>query len=163
MAQLDLPYFRQDTIYSCGPAVAQMVLRHFGVVYSEAELITVLGTNPQIGTKHDALIELLTGAGLHCYANNDSSLDEVDSYLEQRAPVIVHYLEPSNDEGHFAVVTAVLERLVMLHDPWNGEGFSLPHDEFEARWRSEDARHVRWMAACSDEPFALGRTYRPRV
>lgn len=161
MAPLDIPYFRQDTVYSCGAAVAQMLLRHYGIVRSERVLMEELGTNSEVGTLHSALIEVLTDAGLFCYVNNGSSLTEVARYLADGMPVCVHYIEPSTDDEHYAVVTEVTEHNVILNDPWNGERFRISATEFETRWRSHDREFLCWMAACSLEPFRIGRAYNP--
>lgn len=163
MSALAIPYFKQDTVYSCGAAAAQMILRYFGVVYSERVLMERLKTEPKEGTHHQEIIDLFTDEDLYCYVNNNSSLAEVAFYLDQCTPVLIHYIEPSDSEGHYAVLTAVENGIVTLNDPWNGEGFALAEEDFSRRWRSEDGEFICWMTAVSDTQFHLGRSYNPSM
>jgi predicted double-glycine peptidase len=162
MHRLDVPYFKQDTAYSCGAASAQMVLAYFGIRTAEERLMHTLHTNHSYGTHHQPLIKLFTDHGLYCYTNNESELEELATHIEAGCPSIVHYLEPEADEGHYAVVTGVSESAVILHDPWHGPHFHLPRADFLSRWHDEREDFPRWYCAVSSEVFNTGRQYRPQ-
>src|SRR3989344_4539551 len=132
-----LPYFKQDTNYSCAPTVMEMVFRFYGKVFGEKDLIQMLKTKKDTGTHHNAMIDLARTEGFYVYVNNESSLDEVASLVKKNVPVIVHFIEPDNDEGHYAVIIDVKKDHIILDDPWNGEKFKMVIDDFEERWHSE--------------------------
>lgn len=131
---LAIPYFKQDTTYSCGAVSVQMLLRYFGITISERTLMELLGTDTEYGTHHQPIIECLTNHGLYCYVDTDSTLEEVSRHLDSSLPVLVHYIEPSADEHHYSVVVGSTSTHVLLHDPWNGPAFTLPHTDFLERW-----------------------------
>jgi len=159
---LDVPYFKQDTDYSCGPASLEMILGYFGIRRSERDLMHELHSNSEVGSRHQRIINALTGYGLHVYVNNESSIEEVAFYLEQELPVLVHYIEPTTDEGHYSVVVGMPEADIVLNDPYNGERFRMTQNAFEKRWKDEDGEFVRWMLAASDESLSLGKQFHPK-
>ena len=69
--------------------------------------------------------------------------------MREGIPVIVNFVEPSEEVGHFGVAIGEERGRVILHDPWNGEGFSLPLEEFERRWLGYKTRDPRrgWFLA----------------
>ena len=73
--------------------------------------------------------------------------------------------EPDGEEGHYAVVTAVTKRHVVLNDPWNGLGFRLTRGAFVRRWKHRLAgrNFIFWMMTISPELISVGRIYVPRV
>lgn len=160
---VNLPYFKQDTDYSCGPAVMQMVFRFYGKVFSEDKLIKKLKTNKDLGTAHQAMIELALAEGFYVYVNNESSLEEIKFFHNKNIPVIVHYLEPESEDGHYAVAIDTEEDKVILNDPWNGEKFKISYKDFEKRWRNEKGNNKKWIMVISTEDQNLGKQYLPRV
>ena len=160
---MEVPYFKQDTNFSCGPAVIQMILAFFGIHESEEHLKKKLKTNEDNGTEHINIINYLLERGLYCYANNDSTLKEITYFLNRKVPVVVHYLEPEADWGHYAVAVELNKDNIVLNDPWHGEKFSLLQSEFEKRWQSEDGRHKKWILAVSKSDLQMGKQYVPNV
>lgn len=161
MQYLDVPYFKQDTTYTCGPASLQMVFAYYGIRVSEEKLAQELGSASEDGTRNGALIDAVLRRGLHCYVNDDATLEELMSLLERELPTVVNYIEPSQEDGHYGVVIGVSEEHVVLHDPWNGEGLEFSHDAFLTRWKSRYADHHRWLMAVSTEALPLGKQYHP--
>lgn len=159
---IDVPFFRQDTGYSCGPSVVQMVLRFYGKVVSEEDLIKILDTKKSTGTKHGPIIDTISENGLYVYVNSDSTTDELRYLVSLGHPTIVHFVEPSSDEGHYAVAIDVGDEHIILNDPWNGEGFKMTLIEFASRWKSEGGDFQQWLLAVSNNEFPLGRQYTPQ-
>lgn len=159
--QLKVPFCKQDTKYSCGAASTQMILKFFDIFFSEEELIKKLKTDEEFGVNPKEITEFFNKQGLFCYVNDQSSIEEVESFLGKGLPVMVNYLEPSNDEGHYAVVVGIANGDIILNDPWNGEKFKLTRRDFEKRWIDERGRHPRWMLVVSDEDLNLGKQFLP--
>lgn len=158
---ISVPFFKQDTEYSCGAAVMQMVFRFYGKVFSEETLMRKLKTREDSGTNHQSMIDLARTEGLYVYVNNESSLDEVAYFIGRNIPIIVHFIEPDTDDGHYAVVIGIEHEKIVLNDPWNGEGFNMSIHDFEKRWHDEDGSHPRWIMVVSETDVQLGRQYLP--
>jgi predicted double-glycine peptidase len=159
---LDVPYFKQDTVYSCGVASLQMALDFFGVFESEEKLAKEAHTNREDGTTYKWMIEVATKKGFYCYVNNESSLEEIGYFLEQKLPVLVRFIEPSNNEDHYSIITGIQKEQIVMNDPWNGAGFRMGYEDFSGRWHSADGSHVRWMMVLSKEKIPLGRQFMPQ-
>ena len=77
--------------------------------------------------------------------------------------MIVNYVEPDTDTGHYAVVIGLENGKIILNDPWNGEGFAISEEEFVRRWQSGDGQFKKWFMAVSKSDFMAGKQYLPRV
>ena len=159
--KLAIPFFHQKTEFTCGPASLEMVMRFLGKRVSEEKIRREAGTAREHGTSHQGMIEAATKEGFYCYINEASSLHEAKHFLELHIPVIVDYTEPSDDEGHYAVVTGFSDNAIILNDPWNGRNFSISEKEFLRRWYDRDLRSNRWLIIVSDCDFNVGRQYKP--
>jgi len=157
---LDIPFYKQDNRYTCGPAVLQMAFAYFGKKLAEGELALRLNVTED-GASHEEMIKLANNEGFFVYADNESTFDEIRYFIGLKKPVIVNFIEPSNDEGHYAVVKEVTDHSIILNDPWNGENFKMTQKDFENRWSSEDAKNKRWIMALSKEEFVLGKQFKP--
>ncbi len=158
---IKLPYFKQDTEFSCGPTVMQMVFRFYGKVFSEETLTKRLKTSEKTGTGHKHMIDLARAEGFYVYVNNESSTEEIKLFLDKNIPVIVHFIEPDSDDGHYSVVVGFNDNNIILDDPWNGEGFGMNIKDFEKRWFSEDGKNKKWIMVVSDSDTHIGKQYSP--
>lgn len=165
MHYLDVPYFKQDTPYTCGPTSLQMVFSFYGITVSEAALAKEVESDAEVGTRHRAIIEAITSRGLHAYVNDNASLDELAYLLNDCAvPVIVRYLETDRDEDHYAVVVGLTESEIILNDPWHGPRVHFPHSAFESRWTCDVLGSCdQWLMAVSKKPLSLGKQYHPNA
>ena len=153
--KLKVPFFKQDTPYTCGPVALQMALAFFGVFEGGKQLAKEVHVDHETGTKHKWMMEVAEKKGFYCYEKNESTLDDVCSLLEQNLPVIVYFIEPSEDDIHYSIITGIEKGVVTLNDPWNGEGYRIPELEFLDRWQCKSGHYVRWFMAISREPISL--------
>lgn len=100
-------------------------------------------------TYPDELIRVLKEEGLQVYTKNESSLEEVEGFLKKELPVLVYFIEPSENVGHYAIIIGLSDTHVYLNDPWNGEGFSLTREDFSTRWHNEKNTFQRWLLVAS--------------
>jgi predicted double-glycine peptidase len=140
-----------------------MVFSFFGLFKSEEYLARAAGTNSDIGTEHHNMIAVATREGFYTYVNNNSTLDELKRFVGRGLPVIVDFIEPGDEEPHYAVVIGFSRGNIILNDPANGEGFTLSEEEFISRWRDTTTHSVRWMMVVSKEDLELGTQYRPAL
>ncbi|MEK9182294.1 MAG: peptidase C39 family protein [Patescibacteria group bacterium] len=161
--KLKIPFYKQDTDHTCGPASLQMALSFLGDFKSEKKLSEEAHTNHDVGTKHNAMIETARKEGFYCYVNNDSSLNEISNFLAEGLPVIIHFAEPQAEEEHYAVVVGFEKGEIILNDPWNGKNFKMGKKDFLSRWHGAQGNHqyIKWAMVISDEDFKLGKQYSP--
>lgn len=161
-AMMNVPYVQQQTPYSCGPASLSMIFLFYDIKKTEEELSSRLKTSKKYGTKHRDMIRVAREEGFYVFENDDSSIVEISGLLKHYIPVIVHFVEPSENDNHYAVVVQADDAHVILNDPWNGEKTMMETDDFISRWSSEKASEDNWLMAISPAPFSLGRQYSPR-
>lgn len=130
-----LPFYKQSTDFYCGPASLQMLFEYNRLKLDQDELANLLGTCPKQGTEHEMILNVIDEHGFSFFANNQSSVEEIQHFLDQKLPVLVNYLEPKDNEGHYAVAVGHDEQKIILNDPTHGAGFALPIADFEQRFR----------------------------
>jgi ABC-type bacteriocin/lantibiotic exporter with double-glycine peptidase domain len=117
---LKVPHFQQELDYSCVAACARMVLAHYGDISSEADLRSLLDTQPT-GTRARNVMRL-SGPALEVYLR-PSNVAELQSVLVDNQPAIV-FLKTggleywSMDIFHTTVVIGVDAMTVTLNDPY---------------------------------------------
>lgn len=162
-----VPFYKQDTIYTCGPASLQMVLSFLGDFKSEFALSRAAHTSKESGTKHSSMIDVARREGFFCYVNSHSTINEIKHFLGIGFPVILDYIEPLSNEGHYAVVTALIRgrflrrERVYLNDPWHGANYQLSLNNLLPRWHDPLTKSHGWMMVLSKEDFNIGKQYLP--
>lgn len=161
--KLTIPYYAQKKDYTCGPATLEMVFSFLGHVKSQGKLAKSLKVRKSKGTANWQMVNGARKEGFFVYVNDDATIAEIKFFLHQGLPVIANYIEPSENEAHFAVVIgygAITGNLI-LNDPWNGANFRIREKDFVSRWYSDEKKHKRWFMVVSRKPFLLGRQYAP--
>ena len=102
-----------------------MVFDFFDVHLKEKELKKELKTNKKRGTNHEHLIKKALKEGFYCYVHDNSSISQIKHFIEIGLPVIVHYIEPSSNDGHYSVVVGCKRNKLIMNDPWNGKNYKI--------------------------------------
>src|SRR5438874_362541 len=117
---LNVPHFRQELEYSCVATCVRMVLAHFGDVRTEAELRSLLDTQPT-GTRAGNVMRLSSPAfEVHVRPSN---LVELQRTLADNQPAIV-FLKTGTveywtmDIFHTAVLIGLDAMTAALNDPY---------------------------------------------
>lgn len=158
---IQVPFFKQDTDYTCGPVALQMILKFLSDYKSEESLAKKLKTKKETGTEISNMIDVVSREGFYSYTNEDSTLEEIEYFINSGFPVLVEYIEPSDNISHFSVVIGISRGEIVMNDPWNGKNFKISANEFEKRWRS-GCGIKRWLMVVSDKDFNLGKQHLPR-
>lgn len=165
--KLDIPYRQQVNEYMCGPATLQMVLAFFGKQSSQRKLRKLMKASPaelkNRGTANHKMVKAAQKAGFYVYVNEDSLIEELKYFIGLGYPVIVNYIEQSEDEGHFSVVTGFssLTKNIILNDPWNGSNLKISEPQFLRRWHGRYDGNHRWLMVVSKKPFKIGKQFYP--
>ncbi|MEX1997756.1 MAG: C39 family peptidase [Candidatus Andersenbacteria bacterium] len=140
MTMIPVPFFRQTTNYLCGPASLQMMLAFCHAEVALGELARAAHTTAAAGTTAANMLRTLRTYHPSSTAKPGSWV-EVCRLIDQGQPVIVNYVEPEDNEGHYAVIVGYNTDEVVMHDPWHGENYCLPQREFMSRW----AKRNHWL------------------
>lgn len=136
-SSLNVPHFQQELDCSCVAACVRMVLAHYGDVRSEADLRTLLDTQPT-GTRAGNVMRL-SGPAFEVYLR-PSNLAELQTMLADNQPAIVFLntgaLEYwSMDIFHTAVLIGLDAMTVALNDPYFAAAPQLASlQSFEKAW-----------------------------
>lgn len=151
---LSVPDVRQSTGYSCGAACLLAVLNYWGIDREESDLIALLGSTPESGTRPGRIVAVATSLGLEASLSQNLEIADLKQSLASRVPVIVAVqawegydadgtwicVSPPCwdtiwDDGHYMVVIGIDSRYVYLEDPsLLGTRGAIPIREFLSRW-----------------------------
>lgn len=145
--RLKIPYHKQRNDHYCGPAALKMAFLHLGRKISQREIAEKIEVSEERGTENEDMIRLAKEEGFCVIAKSGSTIQEIREFLKLDLPIIVNYIEPTDEDGHYAIVSGITPHNVVLHDPWNGENFKLPHQKFLDRWHDSEGKYERWMMA----------------
>lgn len=168
--KLKLPYYKQETKWSCGPASLQMAMSFLGEFSTQDEIIKKMNLKlSQMdefgdGIDNEQLVAVAQKMGFYCYVNQNTTVEEIKYFINLGLPVIVNYIEPREEDGHFSVVHGyggLTQKKIILHDPFNGKNLKLSEKKFLGWWKSGYQTHTRWMLVLSKKPFKVGRQYDP--
>lgn len=161
--KLEIPFHRQKKSFTCGPASLQMVFSYFKEFRSQNALAKKVHATKENGTDHGHIIEAARKEKFYCYVNNNSTTNEIKHFIDLGLPVIVNYIEPAGNEGHYAIVSGYGRGKIIMNDPWNGKNFRLAEKEFLSRWYDYMKKHKyeKWIMVISKEDFHLGKQYVP--
>ncbi|MEK7612185.1 MAG: C39 family peptidase [Patescibacteria group bacterium] len=150
-----IPFFKQENEDYCAPAVLQMIFNYFNITISQDELAKIANT-PRVGsfgTLNKDLVHTAMKYGLHCYAKENATIEEIQFFLHKNIPIVVSYINPDGEEGHFAIITDISSDIITMNDPWNGKDTEISVENFLPRWRNGFEPGERWMMAVSNKKF----------
>ncbi|OGD79546.1 hypothetical protein A2368_02290 [Candidatus Collierbacteria bacterium RIFOXYB1_FULL_49_13] len=134
----------QETLHGgyCGPATLKMVLAYYGIEKSEDKLAQACGKDTELGVDDQAIKRIAESFGLRVEIKNNSSFDDIQSWLEKKVPVIVNwftrgrtdYAEDEVADGHYSVVVGLDDQHIYLQDPEVGRVRKIEKDEFKKVW-----------------------------
>src|SRR3989344_7241504 len=102
---MKVPFHHQHTNHTCGPAALEMVFNYFRKRVAEKKIASEAKTK-EYGTLHSGMINAARREGFYCYVHENASIKQVLGFVDQEFPVIVHYIEPSGNDGHYSVITS---------------------------------------------------------
>jgi Peptidase_C39 like family len=123
---LDVPEARQLKNFDCGSACTRSVAEFFGVAgeRTEEDFIEQLGSDPEEGTRPEAIIGWFRERGLDVRAEVGMTLDGLRACVEQGRVVIVPVQDygtkaefREDQAGHYVIVCGFVPGFVVIQDP----------------------------------------------
>lgn len=150
---MDIPYFKQETNYTCGAAVMRMALAGLGIAYSEKKIAKLLGTNHVAGTKNRAFPIVAEAHRLtYVTIREHTSLYDIQYLLKQNFVVMVCFYHDREEVHHYALVRRLTKTHIVFADPLDGDNHTMSRSQFMDAWsRQAVGRGVdtdtRWLFA----------------
>jgi ABC-type bacteriocin/lantibiotic exporter with double-glycine peptidase domain len=145
MKTLSVPYYRQQTDYWCGPAIAQMILASFGIRERQVILAQKARTSASKGTGRAALLNVFRSYGLVAPSRRYATLKDIARVLAGGTPIVVNYVD--GGQGHFSLITGIDERHITFNGPYHGKGYRMLRKQFMHLWEKRDC----WMLAIREK------------
>jgi ABC-type bacteriocin/lantibiotic exporter with double-glycine peptidase domain len=135
--------FKQKNDWTCGPAVARLVLHAFGHKKPLREVSKALKTDRN-GTANAYMIRLFKRNRLKIKVKNGTGISDLKKHTKKHL-VVVAYSIPSSGDSHYSIVRKVSHGRVYFHDTWFGSKHSYNINYFLKNWHDDEA--TRWMLA----------------
>jgi len=110
----------------------KMVLEHYGVKMSEAELGRMTGCTATDGTRTHRMISTARKLGFKTFLKDNTLAADLDRWLKKGIPVIVDWF--STDVGHYSVAVGRTAKTLWLVDPEFGRVRRMPWKKFWGVW-----------------------------
>ncbi len=133
-------YFKQKTIWTCGPAALRMVLYDFGIKKSEEQLIRMLDCTKRWGTKHKMFPRVAERYKLNYVVKRDADIDDLRNYKRRGYTIIVCYFHVKERIGHYAILHRIDDDDFYFVDPQFGPERRLNVTHFGRVWRCPSER-----------------------
>ena len=134
----------QETLHQsmCGPASLKMVFDYYGYDKSEKDIAEMCGTTDELGTTAEGIQSAAQSIGLKAMIYDNSSLEDVQKWLDKKVPVIVNwftrgridYPEEDVPDGHYSVVVGLDDEFIYLQDPEIGKLRKIEREDFMKVW-----------------------------
>lgn len=137
---LNIPYFKQNRDYTCGPACLRMVLAYYGIEQDEVTL-TMLCRTTLFGTSARNIEQAALQFKLQVDYKYEATPEDLTSGLQRGVPAICFVdLSVLFDEGdkvgvHAVVVCELKENEITYHDPKQGSNQKAQVEKFMGAWQ----------------------------
>ena len=126
----------------CGPASLKMVFDYYCYDKSEKDIAEMCGTTDELGTTAEGIQSAAQSIGLKAMIYDNSSLEDVQKWLDKKVPVIVNwftrgridYPEEDVPDGHYSVVVGLDDEFIYLQDPEIGKMRKIKRYDFMRVW-----------------------------
>ncbi len=135
--------YKQTNDWTCGPAIARVILHYFGVKPSISDLIKQLRTT-RAGTENRYIISLFKRNNIKFFHKKNSSISEIRRYLKNYW-IIVAYWIPVHNEAHYSIIKKMNSKRIYFHDTWFGLNHSYTLNYFLKNWHDDET--ARWFMA----------------
>ena len=126
-----------------------MIFEYFGKMKTQEELSARLCAGPEVWVANEDLEKIAKEEGFHTKSMTGATIENLKKFIDTDIPVIFNYIDPDNQEGHFAVVVDYSDEYLVLNDPWYGKDFPLPLEYIQNNWRSFEGDRPQWLLAIS--------------
>ncbi|MDP3734009.1 MAG: C39 family peptidase [Nanoarchaeota archaeon] len=135
MAQI--PFYKQETNYTCGAASMRMALEFCGIKKSEKQVAKLLGTNKVRGTWHKNFPIIAEKFRLNHMSMRKATINDLQEYQKKGFIIIICYFYPQEKFDHYSVLKRIDDKYIYFYDPFFGENHNYLLTYFKKIWKSD--------------------------
>lgn len=135
--------YKQKNDWTCGPAVARLLLHYYNAGMNFVDIVKALRTT-RAGTGNMRLLHLLSKKRVPFRVKERADLSNIRRYLKNHWVVVAYWI-PSHRESHYSIVKKINAKRIFFHDTWFGTNHSYDINYFLKNWWDEEA--TRWLLA----------------
>ncbi|HAU08022.1 MAG: hypothetical protein A2568_01745 [Candidatus Yanofskybacteria bacterium RIFOXYD1_FULL_44_17] len=151
------PAYKQPNAWTCGPAVARIILHSFGRKKTLREISKELSTT-RAGTANKDLKRVFKKHGLSFTEKEGATTKDLKAKLKTHWIIIAYWI-PKHKEAHYSIVRRVTSKRVYFHDTWFGSNHSYSVKHFMKYWWDDEA--TRWFLAVKKPTSFAARILKP--
>jgi len=150
---INVPFFKQENWYTCGPACLRMVLAYLGIIKTEEEVTEACGTT-ELGTTSMQMSVAFQKYGIKASSVKNANINDLKHEINEIRPIII-LIDPSyiygslSGFGHFIVIVGFEDGEIVYHDPDEPDGKYMKCD-FETFLKAWNATRC-WMIKIEKE------------
>jgi predicted double-glycine peptidase len=131
---LDVPHFIQTDDSTCGPASLKMVFAYYGKDLTEKQIAYACNHTYEFGCQGEDMVCAANHFGFNVFLKNNSTIKDIERYIDMKIPVIVDWFCGDPPEGHSSVVIGYSEKNLYILDPWLEEMRIVTKSDFRRCW-----------------------------
>ena len=131
-----IPHYYQSSDDTCGAACMRMVLESIGIRKSERELTKVMDIKSVGFAGNGQFTRIAESFRLSYIVQRHAKVQDIVRLQKDGYRIIVNFIDPEENIGHFAVVKSTDKKFIHLLDPWHGPHQKLPLSVFKKNWKS---------------------------
>lgn len=132
---MKIPYYKQLTPYTCGPACLRMAFEYFGIKKSERQIMNMLQTNRVKGTWGRMFPKVSEKYRFSYFMKRQSSIEDIKIRVKLGYVIILGYYYKKDREYHYAIFKKIKNGRIYLYDPWAGPNHSYSISYFNKIWK----------------------------
>ncbi len=135
--------YKQPTEWTCGPAVARIVLDYHGTSKDIRQVTRELRAT-RAGTSNADLRRFFRSHSIPFREYTGSTTHDIRKLLRTHI-ILVAYWIPRHQEAHYSIVQKITRTHIFFHDTWFGSSHRYTIKYFLKNWHDEEA--TGWMLA----------------
>ena len=132
---MTFPFYKQETVWTCGPAVMRMSLEKLGIKKSEKQLIKILKTNKIKGTSNKDFSRVAEQYKLNYIVKRNSTIEDLKYFSKKRYILIFCYYYPKEKIGHYSILKKIDYKFIYFYDPYFGKNHKYNLKYFNKIWK----------------------------
>ena len=137
-----LPFFyKQPNYWTCGPAVARLILHSYGKKKTVNEIAKEAKTTKS-GTSNSGMKRVLKKHGIKFKEKQNACLSDLKGKVKTHWLLVAYWI-PIHKEAHYSIVKKIDSKRIYFHDTWYGARHSYSHRYFLKNWWDGEAK--RWL------------------
>lgn len=155
--ELPVPHgaaYEMHAYHYCGPATLKAFLRCYGLTFTQRQLAKMSGNTKKDGTPARGICRVMRLVGIRYRTKVNAPMRDIEKAFKARKPTIICFVEPFDEEPHYAIPVRISKKYIWLRDSWNSQrrrdkkSFRMDREDFERRWTNQH----RWILIPREAP-----------